>query len=191
MILFSLICANLFFLAFCILLSTSAIYAAGFLILLYINGSLLLFLLGADFLGLIVWLVYVGAIMILFLFMFMMLNLQTPKQVFNSTLLKSFNNAKFYFVTLLFIFSFLYLTISRNLEIDFFYQNNSSSLLFSNYLKEKTSMTAWVVSDIEEISSLIYNSGFSLFVLFLGFLFFVVVVAAIVLTFNFKFKRKK
>lgn len=51
------------------------VYAALFLILAFFNSSALWLLLGAEFLGIALVLVYVGAVMVLFLFVIMMLDL--------------------------------------------------------------------------------------------------------------------
>lgn len=62
------------------LLTVSAknpVYSVLFLILSFLNGTGLLLLLGLEFLGLTFLIVYIGAISVLFLFVVMLLNLQT------------------------------------------------------------------------------------------------------------------
>jgi NADH-quinone oxidoreductase subunit J len=53
------------------------VYSVLFLILTFLNGTGLLILLGLEFLGLTFLIVYIGAISVLFLFVVMLLNIQT------------------------------------------------------------------------------------------------------------------
>jgi len=52
------------------------IHAILFLILIFFNGSILFFLINFEFFGLIFLIIYVGAIIVLFLFMIMLLNIK-------------------------------------------------------------------------------------------------------------------
>lgn len=65
------------------------IHAILFLILMFFNGSLLFFLIGFEFFALIFLIIYVGAIIVLFLFMIMLLNIKynDPKNI-NSLFLR-------------------------------------------------------------------------------------------------------
>ena len=54
--------------------SRNAVYSVFFLILVFISISILFIMIGAEFLGMIMLIVYVGAVAILFLFVVMMLN---------------------------------------------------------------------------------------------------------------------
>ena len=53
------------------------VHAALFLVLAFVNAAILWLQLGAEFLGIILVLVYVGAVMVLFLFVVMMLDINT------------------------------------------------------------------------------------------------------------------
>jgi len=55
--------------------SRNAVYSVFFLILVFINISILFIMIGAEFLGMIMLIVYVGAVSVLFLFVVMMLNI--------------------------------------------------------------------------------------------------------------------
>lgn len=61
-------------LAMCIVTMKNPILAVISLILIYINTSIVFILLGAEFIGLVLIIIYVGAICILFLFVIMLLN---------------------------------------------------------------------------------------------------------------------
>jgi len=55
--------------------SRNTVYSVFFLILVFINVSILFIMIGAEFLGMIMLIVYVGAVAVLFLFVVMMLNI--------------------------------------------------------------------------------------------------------------------
>jgi len=56
--------------------SRNTVYSVFFLILVFINISILFIMIGAEFLGMIMLIVYVGAVAVLFLFVVMMLNIK-------------------------------------------------------------------------------------------------------------------
>jgi len=55
--------------------SRNTVYSVFFLILVFINIAILFIMIGAEFLGMIMLIVYVGAVAVLFLFVVMMLNI--------------------------------------------------------------------------------------------------------------------
>jgi NADH-quinone oxidoreductase subunit J len=61
--------------AFAVILVRNPVHSVLFLVLSFCSGAVLLLAMGAEFLGLMVLIVYVGAIAILFLFVVMMLNI--------------------------------------------------------------------------------------------------------------------
>ena len=71
------------FAAVMLTISKNTIYSVFFLILVFISISILFIMIGAEFLGMIMLIVYVGAVAILFLFVVMMLNISklTAKQI--------------------------------------------------------------------------------------------------------------
>ena len=71
--LFYLFSAILLFSAFRVITSRNPIYAVLYLVLTFFQASLIWMLLKAEFLSLTLILVYVGAVMVLFLFVVMML----------------------------------------------------------------------------------------------------------------------
>jgi len=62
--------------AMCVILSKNIIQSVLYLILVFFLCSILFIYLGADFIGLIILIVYIGAIAVLFLFVVMMLNIR-------------------------------------------------------------------------------------------------------------------
>jgi len=61
-------------------ISKNTIYSVFFLILVFITVSMLFIMIGAEFIGMIMLIVYVGAVAVLFLFVVMMLNI-SEKQI--------------------------------------------------------------------------------------------------------------
>lgn len=57
-------------------LSENSVHSILFLVLTFLNASAICFMFGADFLGLLLIIIYVGAIAVLFLFVVMMLNVK-------------------------------------------------------------------------------------------------------------------
>ena len=62
------------FSALMVTISKNTIYSVFFLILVFVSTSVLFIMIGAEFLGMIMLIVYVGAVAVLFLFVVMMLN---------------------------------------------------------------------------------------------------------------------
>jgi len=62
------------FSAIMVTISRNTVYSVFFLILVFVSVSILFIMIGAEFLGMIMLIVYVGAVAVLFLFVVMMLN---------------------------------------------------------------------------------------------------------------------
>ena len=67
----------LLFAAFCVITARSTVHAALYLVLSFFSASCIWMLLQAEFLAIVLVLVYVGAVMVLFLFVVMMLDINT------------------------------------------------------------------------------------------------------------------
>ena len=63
------------FAAIMVIVSKNTVYSVFFLILVFISIAILFIMIGAEFLGMIMLIVYVGAVAVLFLFVVMMLNI--------------------------------------------------------------------------------------------------------------------
>lgn len=63
----------------CVVLSKNSVYSVLWLIFAFINGSGLMILLGAEFLAMMLIVIYVGAVAVLFLFVIMMLDMHFNK----------------------------------------------------------------------------------------------------------------
>ena len=73
-----------------VIVSRNTVYSVFFLILVFISVSILFIMIGAEFLGMIMLIVYVGAVAVLFLFVVMMLNI--TEQVTKKASRKGFIN---------------------------------------------------------------------------------------------------
>jgi len=69
------------FSAFMVIVSRNTVYSVFFLILVFVSVSILFIMIGAEFLGMIMLIVYVGAVAVLFLFVVMMLNVKEKKEI--------------------------------------------------------------------------------------------------------------
>ena len=78
------------FAAVMVTVSRNTVYSVFFLILVFISISVLFIMIGAEFLGMIMLIVYVGAVSVLFLFVVMMLNI--TQQVSKTSTRKGFIN---------------------------------------------------------------------------------------------------
>ena len=67
------------FSAVMVTVSRNTVYSVFFLILVFVSISILFIMIGAEFLGMIMLIVYVGAVAVLFLFVVMMLNVAQQK----------------------------------------------------------------------------------------------------------------
>lgn len=150
-----------------VIFSRNVIQSVLFLILVFFLCSLLFIYLGADFIGLIILIVYIGAIAVLFLFVVMMLNVRVLE------LASTFS---------------IYLPLAIFLSIIFFsliiiiYYNSLYIIEFSNIL----TYTNWPIFNnikIIAIGQLLFNESY---ILFIGatLLLFVAMIGVIILTLN-------
>jgi len=78
-LLFYVFAAILIFAATMVITARNPVHAALFLVLAFFNSAVLWVIAGAEFLGIVLVLVYVGAVMVLFLFVVMMLDINLAK----------------------------------------------------------------------------------------------------------------
>jgi NADH-quinone oxidoreductase subunit J len=136
-----------------------------YLILVFLLCSLLFIYLGADFIGLIILIVYIGAIAVLFLFVVMMLNIRLLENAFNFTIYIPI----IIFLSLIFIFQIIYFffNIFNVIEMEnlvYYFDWN-----FSNNIQ------------MSSIGELLFNRLYILFIS-AAILLFIAMVGAIVLT---------
>ena len=99
------------FSAIMVTVSRNTVYSVFFLILVFVSISTLFIMIGAEFLGMIMLIVYVGAVAVLFLFVVMMLNV--TEQPIKSSKKKGFiNNLSVGFIVGIIIFLELFIVLS-------------------------------------------------------------------------------
>lgn len=156
-----------------VIFSRNIVQSVLYLILVFLLCSLLFIYLGADFIGLIILIVYIGAIAVLFLFVVMMLNIR---------LLELASTFSIYLPLALFL-SFIFFGI-----ILFIYWKSLHFIEFNTVV----GYTNWSIFNnikIIGIGQLLFNENF---ILFIGatLLLFVAMIGVIILTLNKKTKNE-
>lgn len=156
------------------IISKNPIFSVLFLIILFMNISFYLFLLGFNFLGLSYILVYVSAVSMLFLFILMLINIRVS-ELTNST-------NKSIPLTILSILAFV------NPVDGLTFNLNNIYYIFSNYIVSYVSSNNWDGninnnSDITSIGNVMYSSH-SIWLLLTSTILLLAMVGAIVITIN-------
>lgn len=169
-ILFDLFSTILVASAVCVVLARNPVHSVLFLILAFFNASVLFLLTGAEFLAMMLLVVYVGAVLVLFLFIVMMLNIDF-----------SVLRARFSAYTPIAIIIALIMLVELifSLTTYNFYKNDVNGLpLVSN------------VSNVESIGKILYTDYVFYFELS-GLLLLIAMVASIVLTLHHRSNVKR
>nr|NP_038167.1 NADH dehydrogenase subunit 6 [Synura synuroidea]AAF36933.1 NADH dehydrogenase subunit 6 [Synura synuroidea] len=158
----------LIFASLFVFLSENPVHSILFLVLVFLSASGICFYFGADFLGLLFVIIYVGAIAILFIFIIMMLNIKIKNKALNY----------FYFFVFIGFLAFLqlYLGLSKCFSNFFFF--NSNFFFFDSLSIEFF------------IGQTLYNY-FTFCFLISGIILLIAMIGAIVLTLNYTSKHFK
>ncbi len=178
---------NIILCSFLVILSKNPIYSIFFLILVFLNTTAFLILIGAEFIALLLLIVYVGAIAVLFLFVVMMLNVK----------LLEINEPywKYSFISFLIIVIF-FLQIFKIL-MGYFNFPDYSALVFhvNNHYFYTKNFKDWSVLNFS--ANNVNTLGNALFVHFcysfvlISVLLLLAMISAIILTLNYTLKSKK
>ena len=153
-----------FFASFLIVTCISVIFSKNpvnsvlFLVLAFLNSTFLFILIGAEFVGIILAIVYIGAVAILFLFVVMMLDIQTTTLMFN---IKRYIPLALLFAGVI-LAEIIYLTVFKSSK------SNLSEIVRSS-------------NNTEEIGNVLYTNYFIDFQLS-GIVLLLAMIGAIVLT---------
>jgi len=150
--------------SFLVILSKNPIHSVLFLILVFFNTSILFLFSNAEFLAMVVLIVYIGAVAVLFLFVIMMLDINITK------LRKTFLN---YLPTGL-IVGFVIL-------LELIYVVNQSKLNFSQKISSENNVTEQIMNNTVSIGNVLYTDYFLLFQIS-GIILLVAMIGAIFLT---------
>ena len=154
--------------AIMVTVSKNTVHSVFFLILDFISISCLFIMIGAEFLGMIMLIVYVGAVAVLFLFVVMMLNVAQQKNTFFKSNQGSKHIPIGLFVSLIIFFELIIVVGGWKYKPEL---NNISSL-------ETTS-----ISNTHSIGYVLYTDYIHLFQIS-GIILLVAMIGAIVLTFK-------
>ena len=150
-------------------ISRNTVYSVFFLILVFITISFLFIMIGAEFLGMIMLIVYVGAVAVLFLFVVMMLNI--TEQVTKKPSRKGFiNNISIGSVAGIIIFLELLVVIGG-------WKYKGSFIPISNSNLDQN------ISNTHALGRVLYTDYIHLFQIS-GMILLVAMIGAITLTFN-------
>ncbi|MEG8229967.1 NADH-quinone oxidoreductase subunit J [Candidatus Rickettsia tasmanensis] len=147
----------------CVVLSKNSIYSVLWLIFAFINGAGLMILLGAEFLAMMLIVIYVGAVAVLFLFVIMMLDMHFNKTI---TQLKA-NLALSIFIALIMFADLVIIILLGTKNINF---NSNVSFAITNN-----------ISNTKAIGGVLYTD-FMLPFQMAGLILFVAMIACITLT---------
>ncbi|ACP53910.1 MAG: NADH-quinone oxidoreductase subunit J [Rickettsia africae] len=147
----------------CVVLSKNSVYSVLWLIFAFINGAGLMILLGAEFLAMMLIVIYVGAVAVLFLFVIMMLDMHFNKKI---TQLKA-NLALSIFIALIMFADLVIIILLGTKNINF---NSNVSFTITNN-----------ISNTKAIGGVLYTD-FMLPFQMAGLILFVAMIACITLT---------
>ena len=157
------------------------IHSLLLLINVFLLGSILLFNLNVEFFGLIFFMVYIGAIVVLFLFVVMMLDIKVSSVFKNVNSIFSYKNLIIFFIAIEFFFFIL-----EDVQITdylFFIQKNLSNNITFTFFTEYYDFFAILQksSHLEILGRFIYKHYLFAFLLS-SILLYIAMVGAIVLT---------
>lgn len=183
--------------SFLVISVNNPVYSVLFLILAFINSSIITFLIGHEFLAYILTIVYVGAIAILFLFIIMMLDIKTETSFFN------LNYLFFPFGLLLFLLFLNQLYIAYNpientntlissvnpTELLYYLFQNSPTQYFTLSLNNIYINWEYFLDTTLDLSIFGYYiyKEYALYFILTGFILLIAMIGAIILTINLTF----
>jgi NADH-quinone oxidoreductase subunit J len=157
----------LIFTCISVIFSKNPVNSVLFLVLAFLNSTFLFILIGAEFVGIILAIVYIGAVAILFLFVVMMLDIQITTLMFN---IKRYIPLALLFAGVI-LAEIIYLTVFKSSK------SNLSEIVRSS-------------NNTEEIGNVLYTKYFIDFQLS-GVVLLLAMIGAIVLTHVYRPARKR
>ena len=154
--------------------SRNPVHSVFYLVVAFVNSSLLLIIMGVEFLSILFIIVYVGAIAILFLFVVMMLNIKFVELLDNTTR----------YVPIGFIIGLIFLSLILANIIDFnAYMSIFSSATHLTTIDNNLPLFLDKLNylNIESIGNILYTDYF-LFFIIASFILLVSMIGAIILT---------
>jgi NADH:ubiquinone oxidoreductase subunit 6 (subunit J) len=162
--------------ALMVIFAQNPVHSILFLILTFCNSSFIMFLIGAEFLGLIFIMVYVGAIAVLFLFVIMMLDIRRrskEKSLFWDIFLTVI-------VGLIFFIEMFFMIESTYVSLDSYTENSLNNL---GYVNLYYALKFKVLGGLKILGLLLYTH-YSYYFFISGLVLLVAMIGAIILTLN-------
>jgi NADH-quinone oxidoreductase subunit J len=162
--------------ALMVIFAQNPVHSILFLILTFCNASFIMFLIGAEFLGLIFIMVYVGAIAVLFLFVIMMLDIRRrskEKSLFWDIFLTII-------VGLIFFIEMFFMIESTYVSLDSYTENSLNNL---GYINLYYALKFKVLGGLKILGLLLYTH-YSYYFFISGLVLLVAMIGAIILTLN-------
>ena len=155
--------------AIMVTVSRNTVYSVFFLILVFVTVSILFIMIGAEFLGMIMLIVYVGAVAVLFLFVVMMLNVAQQKNQWFASKDSSKHIPVGLIISTLIFFEIIIVIGGWKYKPEIFDINNS--------------ITQTSISNTHSLGQILYTDYIHVFQIS-GMILLVAMVGAIVLTFR-------
>ncbi|MDB2398264.1 NADH-quinone oxidoreductase subunit J [Candidatus Pelagibacter bacterium] len=155
--------------AIMVTVSKNTVHSVFFLILDFISISCLFIMIGAEFLGMIMLIVYVGAVAVLFLFVVMMLNVAQQKNQWFASEASSRHIPVGLIISVIIFFELIIVIGGWKYKPDLFYINNS--------------LNNFSISNTHSLGEVLYTDYIHVFQLS-GMILLVAMIGAIVLTFR-------
>jgi NADH-quinone oxidoreductase subunit J len=157
--------------AFSVISSVNPVYSVLFLVLSFLCFSGLLFLLGLEFIPIILIIIYVGAVAVLFLFVVMMLDIKIASK----------NNDIAKFTPFVGFFLIVLFSVSQLVEF--------SGLIHDNFLDQEYAYGAWFTifdnTDSVQLLGRVLFVDYYVYLLLAGIVLLLALVGAVVLTLKF------
>lgn len=161
------------FCALMVIFSINPIHSVLWLVLVFINTSILLISIGSDFLGLLFVIVYVGAIAVLFLFVVMMLNIKIAIR-------EEVSKRGLPMVLLIMVFlGYLINKIVKPLSSKFNSMDDSDIISSYSYIEWTQSLNK--TSILESVGNILYTNYYDVFI-GVGMILLLAMVGSIMLT---------
>jgi NADH-quinone oxidoreductase subunit J len=165
-----------------IIISSNPIHSILFLVLVFINVTILLLILNVEFIAMLFLVVYIGAITVLFLFVVMMLNVKIVE--LNERFLKYIPIGGF--IGIIFLTEVLYLVNTNllfiNINLTNIYINNIFNVfIIENTLYYENFLELFNLINIQQIGNVLYTKYIYLFII-ASIILLVAMISAIILT---------
>jgi NADH-quinone oxidoreductase subunit J len=161
---------SLIIFSFCVINVSNPVHSALYLVCSFLNAALILFLIGADFLGFVFILVYVGAIAVFFLLVIMMLNIKSDPATMNFIKYGPLS----FFIGFIFVFEFFMPFVYNTTIIN--YNTFSSDIYWT-----KLGNTAQIIENCQNFGQILYTNYF-VFFLILGLILLIALLGSMMLT---------